>query len=293
MPNFPFHLYQTNPYVNDAQFNITFDAKLGYTTTENIFLLYDDILRKKLVNHRARLFNKYDTYFPILFKRAWKHAVGTLFFDNCDSQNKLFYPKAELTRSDSIYIFYEFLKKLRRCLKAVLTNHFQQIPDHSEDIVFTQEKSINDMRYAFYTIENFISYESTNIEERVILQNTTEREYSEHIAHVNEQLMRVIFPFVEMRYFNFLKNFKYPAAKDETILSRDQLGQYLNKLCYKVAREIHKEPFFKFPNQLKVDNYTSEERGIIVQYNKEKGTAHACETCEEREMIRNKKKNRI
>lgn len=76
MPNFPFHLYQTNVYAQDAQFNITFAENTPYTTTENVLILYDDILRKKLTNHRARLFNNYDRHFPILFKRAWKYAVG-------------------------------------------------------------------------------------------------------------------------------------------------------------------------------------------------------------------------
>ncbi|KAI5698872.1 hypothetical protein M8J75_013034 [Diaphorina citri] len=293
MPNFPFHLYETNPYVKDV-FNISFGSTTPYTTTENIFILYDDILLKKLYNHRARLFNEYDRYFPILFKRAWKYSVGALFYDNCDSRNHYYFPKTNLTRSDAIYAFYEFLKKVRQSLKEVLSWHFHQIPDHSSDIVFTQEKSINDMRHGFYTIENFISYDSNDINEIWDREHdNSSARYRHHIAHVNQKLQETIFPFVEKRYFNFLKNFKYPAAKDEAILDRYQIGSYLYKLCYKVVREIRTEPFFQFPTELPVVNYTSEELDIISKYQKAKVKAPQCETCEEREMIRNKKKNRI
>lgn len=75
--DFPVHLYETNPYLRDAPFTITYvPTGTPYTTTENVLIMYDDILLKKLYNHRARMFNKFDHYFAVLFKRAWKYAVG-------------------------------------------------------------------------------------------------------------------------------------------------------------------------------------------------------------------------
>lgn len=88
------------------------------------------------------------------------------------------------------------------------------------------------MRHGFYTIENFISYDSNDINEIWDREHdNSSARYRHHIAHVNQKLQETIFPFVEKRYFNFLKNFKYPAAKDEAILDRYQIGSYLYKLC--------------------------------------------------------------